>query len=266
MSSELSLVYRRRRTWALLGALAGIPLLLAVAVRLSAGQPAPGEGPPLLDRITNNGLFVGVTATVLSVPLFLPLTVSVVAGDMVAGESNMGTLRYLLVAPAGRGRLLATKFTVALSFCLAAALTLALVGAAFGALLFPVGPVTLLSGSTASIGESFLRALAVAGFAAVSLVGLTAIGLFISTLTDVPVGAMAATIVVAVGGQVLDSLPQVAWLHPWLFSHHWLSLLDMLRDPITWVSFRDNLAVQLGYLTVFGAAAHGRFVTRDVLG
>lgn len=266
MASELRLLFRRRRTWALLAALAGIPVLLATAVRLSSAQPGPGEGPPLLDRITNNGLFVGVTAIVLSVPLFLPLTVSVVAGDSIAGESNLGTLRYLLVAPAGRLRLLVTKFVVALSFCFVATLTLVLVGAAIGALLFPVGPVTLLSGSTVSVGESLLRALAVAGYAAISLTGLTAIGIFISTLTDMPVGAMAATIVVSVAVQVLGSLPQVAWLHPWLFSNYWLSLLDMLRAPIIWSGLQHNVLLQLGYVAVFGAAAYGRFVTRDVLG
>ena len=60
-----------------------------------------------------------------------------------------------------------------------------------------------------------------------SLLGLSAIGLFMSTLTDVPVGAMAATIVVAVTSQVLDLLPQLDWLHPWLLSHYWLGFADL---------------------------------------
>ncbi len=52
-------------------ALAAIPVLIAVAVRLSSAVP-PGRGPAFLDRISQNGLFVGVTAMLVAVPLFLP--------------------------------------------------------------------------------------------------------------------------------------------------------------------------------------------------
>jgi len=265
MGSELSVLFRRRRTWAMLLALAAIPVLIAVAVRLSSSPPAPGEGPPFLDRVTQNGLFVGVTALVVSIPLFLPLTIGVVAGDTIAGEAGLGTLRYLLVAPAGRVRLLVVKYVGAAVFCLSATATVVLVGAIIGVALFPVGPVTLLSGDTIGVGQSVLRALLVAAFITVSLFGLSAIGLFISTLTEVPVGAMAATIVLSVVAQVLDSLSQLAWLHPWLFSHYWLDFADLLRQPIAWTTFADNALLQAGYIAVFGALAYGRFVTKDVL-
>jgi ABC-2 type transport system permease protein len=265
MASELAVLFRRRRTWAMLLALAAIPVLIAVAVRLSSSPPTPGEGPPFLDRVTQNGLFVGVTGLVVSIPLFLPLTIGVVAGDTIAGEAGLGTLRYLLVAPAGRVRLLVVKFVGAAVFCLTATLVVVGVGAAIGAALFPVGPVTLLSGDTVGVGESVLRSLMVAGYVTVSLFGLSAVGLFISTLTEVPVGAMAATIVLSVVSQVLDSLSQLSWLHPWLFSHYWLDFADLLRQPISWTSFGDNAMLQAGYVVVFGALAYGRFVTKDVL-
>lgn len=264
LASELGVLFRRRRTWAMLCALAAIPILIAVAVRLSSAVP-PGRGPAFLDRITQNGLFVGVTAMLVSVPLFLPLTVGVVAGDTVAGEAGLGTLRYLLVAPAGRVRLLLVKYAGAVAFAVAAPLVVALVGAGIGAALFPVGPVTLLSGDSIGAAEALQRLLLIAAYLAVSLMGLSAIGLFMSTLTDVPVGAMASTVVLAVVSQVLDALPQLEWLHPWLFSHYWLDFADLLRQPIAWDSFLTNAFLQGGYVAVFGALAYGRFVTRDVL-
>lgn len=264
MVSELRVLFGRRRTWALLLALAAIPILIAVAVRLSSSVPA-GRGPAFLDRITQNGLFVAFTAMLVSVPLFLPLTVGVVAGDTIAGEANMGTLRYLLVAPAGRVRLLLVKYAAALTFCIVAPLTVAVAGAAAGAALFPVGPVTLLSGDVIQPGEAGLRMLLIAAYLAVSLAGLSAIGLFLSTLTVVPVGAMAATMVVSVVSQVADQLPQLEWLHPWLFSHYWLGFGDMLRQPVLWDAFGRNALLQAGYIAVFGALAYARFTTRDVL-
>lgn len=265
LGSELTVLFRRRRTWAMLAAVALIPILLAVAVRLTASELDPGDGPPFLDRVTQNGLFVGFTATVVAIPLFLPLTIGVVAGDTIAGEAGLGTLRYLLVSPAGRLRLLLVKYAGAAAFCLAATLTLVAVGALIGALLFPVGPVTLLSGETIGVGESVLRSLLVAAYVTVSLLGLCAIGLFISTLTTVPVGAMAATVVVSVVSQILGALPQLEWLHPWLFTQHWLGFAGILSQPADLSAFGTNALLQAGYIAVFFALAYGRFATKDIL-
>lgn len=266
VATELSVLFARRRTWAMLLALAAVPILIAVAVRLSSGDGrGPGGGPSFVGAITGNGLFVGVAALILSVPLFLPLTIGVVAGDTIAGEAGQGTLRYLLVVPAGRVRLLIVKFVGAAVFAVAAPLAVVVAGTIIGAILFPIGDVTLLSGDQISIGEGIARLLLIAAYVAVSMLGLTAIGLFISTLTDVPVGAMAATVVLAVTSQVLDALPQLAWLHPFLFTDHWLGLFDLLRQPILLDGFGQNALLQLGYVVVFGALAYGRFTTRDVL-
>ncbi len=265
MASELSVLFRRWRTWAMLGALAAVPILIAIAVRLTTHEPPAGRGPQFLSQITHNGFFVGLTGLLVCIPLFLPLTVGVVAGDTIAGEASHGTLRYLLIAPAGRIRLLIVKYVGAAVFCIAGTLVVVAAGLAIGAALFPIGPVSLLSGSTVSFGEASLRLLLIGAFVVVSLLGLCAIGLFISTMTDVPVGAMAATVVLAVMSQVLDSVPQLAWLGPWLFSHYWLSFADLLRQPISWGTFGDNAMLQLGYIAVCGALAYGRFASKDIL-
>jgi ABC-2 type transport system permease protein len=269
VASELLTLFRRRRTQAILGVLAAVPILIAIAVRLSTdpgeGNGGGGGGPALLDRVTQNGMFVGVSALVVSIPLFVPLAIGVVAGDTVAGEASLGTLRYLLLAPAGRTRLLVAKYLGAAAFCLAAPLTVVVAGAAIGAALFDVGPVPLLSGDAVSVPESMVRALLVAAYVAVSMLGLSAVGLFVSTLTEIPVGAMAATVTLAVTSQILDSLPQLEWLHPWLMSHYWLGLGDLLRTPIGWGSFADNALLQAGYVAVFGSLAWARLSTRDVL-
>ncbi|MBC7761518.1 ABC transporter permease [Glaciihabitans sp. GrIS 2.15] len=265
LASEISVLFRRRRTWAMLASLALIPVLIALAVRLTSSRPPSGRGPAFLDQVSQNGLFVSFVGLLVSVPLFLPLTVGVVAGDTIAGEASAGTLRYLLIAPAGRTRLLIVKYLATAVFCVAATLAVAIAGALIGVALFPIGPVTLLSGDSIAVGDSIVRSLLIAAYITVSLLGLSAIGLFISTMTDVPVGAMATTIVLSVVSQVLDSLPQLDWLHPWLFSHYWLGFADLLRQPISWDSFGSNALLQSGYIVVFGALAFGRFTTKDIL-
>jgi len=240
-----------------------VPILIAIAVRVT--HSSSGGGPAFLDRIENNGLFVVFVALGVCVPLFLPLTVGVVAGDTIAGEASHGTLRYLLIAPAGRIRLLAVKYVGAAAFSLAATLVVCIAGALIGFALFPSGSVALLSGDTVSIADALGRSLLIAMYVTISLLGLSAIGLFLSTLTDVPVGAMAATIIFSVASEVLDQLPQLAWLHPWLFSNYWLGFGDFLRDPISWTAFGQNAALQAGYIVVFAALAYGRFAAKDIL-
>ncbi len=264
LGNELATQFRRWRTWAMLAALALIPILLGVAIRLVGGSD-PGRGPAFLDQITNNGLFVALAALTVAIPLFLPLTVSVAAGDAIAGEASHGTLRYLLIAPAGRVRLLLVKYLAAAVFCLAATVTVVVFGTIVGAILFPIGPVTLLSGAQVSVGEGMLRVLVIAASVAVSMFGLAAIGLFLSTLTTVPIGAMAATAILAVTAQIIGAIPQLDALHPWLFTDRWLDFGDLLRAPIVWDSFAANALLQGGYILVFGAAAIVRFTTKDVL-
>ncbi|MFS0734086.1 ABC transporter permease subunit [Microbacterium sp. 1P10UB] len=264
LGNELSTQFRRWRTWAMLAALALIPILIGVALKLVGGS-SPGRGPAFLDQITNNGLFVGLAAVTVAIPLFLPLTVSVAAGDAIAGEASHGTLRYLLIAPAGRVRLLIVKYLAAAVFCIVAALTVVLVGTLVGLALFPIGPVTLLSGAQVPIGEGLLRLLAIAAYVAVSLLGLSAIGLFFSTLTSVPIGAMAATAILAVTAQIVGAIPQLDALHPWLFTDRWLDFADLLRAPVVWDSFVSNALLQGAYIVVFGAAAMLRLSRKDIL-
>src|SRR3954471_13661915 len=102
LRSEVGMVFRRRRNQAILVILGCVPVLIAVAVRLSTGGGNDGQGPPFLADITNNGVFVSFTALAVVLPLFLPLAVAVVSGDAIAGEANLGTLRYLLVVPVAR--------------------------------------------------------------------------------------------------------------------------------------------------------------------
>jgi len=265
MQSELSVLFRRRRTWAMLFTISMIPILLAIAVKLSGSTLPPGEGPPFLDRVSQNGMFVGFTAMIMAIPLFLPLTIGVVAGDTIAGEANTGTLRYLLVAPVSRARLLVIKYFGAVAFALAAAFTLMITGIIIGAILFPVGPVTLLSGDVISIPAALLRIFLVVIYVSISLMGLISVGLFISTLTVIPVGAMAATVVVSTVTQILGTLPQIAVIHPFLISYYWLGFADLLRNPMSLTSFASNSLLQLAYIVIFGSLAYSRFTTKDVL-
>ncbi|MEU1200709.1 ABC transporter permease [Streptomyces sp. NPDC005813] len=266
--SELVTTFRRWRTIALLGVLAAVPILVGVAIRIetSDGSAAGGggEGPAFISQVTNNGLFLVFTALAATLPFFLPMAIGVIAGDAIAGEANAGTLRYLLVAPAGRTRLLLTKYATTMTFCLVATLVVAVSALTVGALLFPLGDLTTISGTRISFAEGLGRALLIALVVAASLVGVAALGLFVSTLTNSGIAAMATTVGLLITVQILDQIPQLHALQPYFFSHYWLSFADLMREPVYWDDLVRNLGLQGLYAAVFGSAAWARFAAKDI--
>ncbi|MBB1482772.1 ABC transporter permease [Tessaracoccus sp. MC1865] len=262
--SELRLLFGRRRTLALLAGLALVPLLLALVLFIASNSGMSGQGPGFIDRVTGNGLFLVIAALFMCLPFLLPLTIGITAGDAIAGEAQTGTLRYVLTVPVARTRLLAAKALVALAFAFAAVLVITIVALAAGGAFFGFSEMTLLSGTTVSLAAGVGRMLGVAAYVALSLTGLVAVGLFFSTLTDVPVGAMAATTVVAVVSSVLDTLPQLSAIHPYLLTHHWFDFAEFLRLEVDWSVLASGLLVQLGWVAIFASLAWGRFRTADV--
>jgi ABC-2 type transport system permease protein len=256
-------VLRRRRNQLMLLALLAIPVVIGVAVKLTT-DPGSGESAGLLGDITNNGIFVAFTALVVVIPVFLPMAVSVVVGESIAGQATSGTHPYLLTVPVSRTRLLLVKFAAAAVWCLIIASVVALAGLAIGFALFPAGRVTLLSGTQTSLAGGVGRLALVVGYAALMMLAIATIGLFISTLTEVPIAAMAAVLAVAVLMQVLVAVPQLHALRPWLISNYLLSFADVLRDPLSLAGLGPGVRLALGYIVLFWLLAWSRFSTKDI--
>ncbi|MFF4061828.1 ABC transporter permease [Streptomyces sp. NPDC001668] len=267
--NELHTTFRRWRTLALLCVLAAVPVLVGIAVKIETSDgssfgPGGGGGPAFISQITNNGLFLVFTALAATLPFFLPMSIGVIAGDAIAGEADAGTLRYLLVAPAGRTRLLLTKYATVMAFCLVATLVVALSALTVGAVLFPLGDLTTISGTQITFAEGLGRALLIALVVAASLTGVAALGLFVSTLTNSGIAAMATTVGLLITVQILDQIPQLHALQPYFFSHYWLSFADLMREPVYWDDLVKNLGLQALYAAVFGSAAWARFMAKDI--
>jgi ABC-2 type transport system permease protein len=270
LRSELVLIFGRRRNWAGLAVLAAIPLIIAIVTKIwppggsGAGPGENGEGPNFFNDITGNGLFVALAALTAELPLFLPLAVAAIAGDAVAGEANQGTLRYLLSVPVHRTRLLLVKYTAVVIFAFAAVLLVAAVGTIAGLILFGGGDVLLMSGTMVGFGEGVLRLLGVCAYMAVGLSALGAIGLFISTLTEQPIGATIATMILTVVSFILDQIPRLEWLGPYLPTHYWMDFGELLRDPVTLSALRPGLFSAACYIVIFLTAAWAKFADKDV--
>jgi ABC-2 type transport system permease protein len=264
--AELRLVFGRRRNLLLLAVTVVFPVVIGIALRVAAPHPQGGNGPGVafFNQLAGNGVFLTFIALSTLLILVLPVVVAVVAGDSVAGEAGYGTLRYLLAVPAGRTRLLAVKFAAIVVFGLAATVIVSAVSLATGAVLFPVGPVTLLSGATVPLAEGLLRVLFVTLYVAAAMAALGAIGLAISTLTEHAIGAIATIAILVVTSEVVDQVPQLAAIGPYLPTHWWLSFDSILRAPVDTSTLLKGLLSFGVYAVLFGSFAWARFTSADV--
>lgn len=274
---ELALLLRRRRVWLCWLLLCALPALVAVLLAATGLVPPPGRGAAFLSAVTTNGQIYPAAALALVLPVFLPITVAVVAGDTVAGEAATGMLRYLLVRPVGRLRMLTAKLVSVAVFVLLAVvfvtLTSYLVGiAAFGlggtgggtAAVTGFGAVPSLSGPVIEPVDLVTRTILTVGYLALCMLTLGAVGIFFSTLTDSPLAAALGVLAVVVTSGSLQPLDAAGAIEQFLPTAHWLAWIDLFRDPILYDAVGRGALVQLGWIAVAFGAAWANLATKDI--
>jgi ABC-2 type transport system permease protein len=274
---ELAKLFRRPRTYITAGLLCALPFVVAVFLATTRIPPPPGQGGAFLSAVLSNGALYPAAAMALVMPVFLPVSVAVLAGDAVAGEASTGTLRYLLVRPVGRTRLLVAKLVALVVFVLFAITAVVLTSYLTGITLFGSQPpgtapgevalpadVTSLSGSTITPAGLALRLLGTVAYIVVSMLGVAAIALLLSTVTDSALGAAMGALAVLITSQVLVTLDAAAGIRPYLPTRYWLAWIDFFREPILWRDIERGAGLQLVYLLVLLGAAWANFMTRDV--
>jgi ABC-2 type transport system permease protein len=98
----------------------------------------------------------------------------------------------------------------------------------------------------------------------VSMLGVAAIALFLSTVTDSVLGAAFGALAVLVGSEVLVTLNAAVAVQPYLPTRYWLAWIDFFRQPIFWRDIQRGFGIQAVYVAVFLAAAWANFSTKDV--
>ncbi len=263
---ELLKLLRRPRTWVTIAALNALPTIVAILLAVTDLGPRPGSGPPFLSAVLTDGTLFPLAALGIVLPLFLPVAVAVVGGDAIAGEVQSDTLRYLLVRPVARGRLLVAKLVSIVAFVVLATLAVAAVAYVEGKLFLGDAPggVVSVSGSTLTQTQMAERTAMAFVYVVLAMLGVAAIALLMSTLTDSAVGAALGTIGILVASTVLLGLDAADSIKPYLVTRYWLAFVDLFREPIRWRDVSNGVLAQLAYLVVFAGAAWANFATKDI--
>ncbi len=262
---ELVKMLRRPRTWVTIALLDALPTLVAVLLSLTDLGPRPGTGPAFLSAVLSDGTLFPLAALAIVLPLFLPVAVAVVAGDSIAGEAQAGTLRYVLTRPVGRTRLLVAKLVSVVAFALIAVLVVAGTAYVTGSVLLGDQPLaSSVSGSTLTSAQVAERTMLSIGYVTLSMLGVAALALLLSTITDSPLGATLGALSFLIASSLLLTLDAATALQPYLPTRYWLAFVDLFRDPILWRDVVRGIALQGVYVGVFLGAAWANFTTKDV--
>jgi ABC-2 type transport system permease protein len=267
-----------------------LPIFLPVAVAVVAGDAVAGESGAgtlryLLVRPVGRTALLG--AKLVSVIVFVVVTVAAVAGSSyVVGVSLFGAGDPIAVVnaipqiggPAGGGQgssgssgNSSAPSGPAASAGTAPAPGQAPAGTGSSSALDPTGAqdqggdtVSSLSGAALSPGDLALRLLGAMGYITVSMLGVGAIALFLSTATASSLGATIGALAALITSQVLVTLDAAVSVTPYLPTRYWLAWIDFFRDPIFLRDIRSGVLVQLAYVVVLMVAAWANFTTKDV--
>jgi ABC-2 type transport system permease protein len=282
---ELYKLVRRPRTWISIALLCLLPVGVAIFVAVTHLEPPPGQGTAFLSAVLQDGSLFPAAALALVLPVFLPVAVALMAGDSIAGEATAGTLRYLLIRPVGRTRLLVAKLTAVLVFVLLAVISVTVTSYITGVALFGSSPAaavgrsgagsgglsaggggaaTSLSGAPLTLTQLIERIAGAVGLITVSMLGVAAVALFLSTVTDSVLGAAFGSLAVLVASEVLVTLNAATAVQPYLPTRYWLAWIDFFRQPVFWRDIQRGFGIQAVYVAVFLAAAWANFATKDV--
>ena len=268
IGTELAKMLRRPRTWITIALIDALPTLVAVLLNLTDLGPRPGTGPAFLSAVLTDGSLYPLAALAIVLPLFLPVAVAVMSGDAIAGEAQAGTLRYVLVRPVGRTRLLTAKLLAVFAFVLLAVIIVAVTGWACGSLLLghhSAAQATIsVSGTTVAPKNVLARTVIAMLYVTVSMLGVASLALFLSTVTDSPLGASLGALAFLVASTLLLTLDAAQTLKPYLPTRYWLSFIDLFRQPILWRDVERGVGLQLIYVVVFLGAAWANFMTKDI--
>lgn len=203
-----------------------------------------------------NGWFV--TAFIMNtLHIHIPFLISLVAGDMVSGEATSGTIRFLLIRPPSRSRIIVAKYLTALFYTAGIVLFFAVLSILLGLILF--GPGDLVVHHYGKFGiviipEAQIPFRMLLAFCAAiwSMTVVASLAFLFSTLAENSIGPIIGTMAVVIIFLVFSNLPLDFFrnLSPYLFTHYMSLWQRFLDHPIPWDSILRS-ALILGVHNIF---------------
>lgn len=271
---ELFKIFRKPRTYIAFGAIAAIVLLIQMAL-YSDGKTYLAfvlqalQDSFVIEGTILNGYFVCfiVLQTLL---VHVPLLIALVAGDVVAGEAAMGTLRLLLTKPHHRSVLLLSKYAASAVYTLLLLGFMAVLALLLSLAVFGTGDLFIMKSSEVVIldgADVLWRYFAALGFAALSMLTVAALAFFLSVFADNSIGPIISTMSIVILFTILTTMdiPFFNVLKPYLFTNHMLNWKGFFEQPVDYWEISKSALVLVVHIVVLVGGAVFVFNKKDIV-
>ncbi len=286
--TELFKIFRRPRTYISFGAIAVIVLLVQFALRVNGTEfirfftDSQADTFEIPESQILNGYFVCVAILHL-ILIHVPLLIALIAGDMIAGEAQTGTLRMLAAQPASRTTLLLAKFSASTIYVILLLLWMALFALGGSLLLFGQEDLVVFRETDLHIisqQDVIWRFVAAFIYAALALTMIAALALLLSVFAENALGPIVATVCIVIVFTILQQLKVPVFeqtINPWSFTTHMLgwkgffyvektsegvTINGSIENPIALVK---SGAILIGYTVLFVFIAERVYRKKDIL-
>ncbi|HET6766881.1 MAG TPA: ABC transporter permease subunit [Chitinophagaceae bacterium] len=231
---EIFKIFKRPRTYIAFAVIALIIILIQIALKFGGEEYVSlmlsGMGDSF-EEIPSKDILNGYLVCFVILNLLLihvPILVALVAGDAVAGEANMGTLRLLASKPVSRVKLLVVKFLASALYTLILLVWVAVLALFLSITLFGVNWLGVPRELQFNIMESddvLWRYSLAFCFAAIGLICVAALAFMLSVFSDNSIGPIVVTVCVIIVFTILTQM-QIPFydetIKPYLFTTHML--------------------------------------------
>ncbi len=270
---ELYKIFKRPRTYISFGIITAITFVIQLAM-LSDGKSFIGfalQGINEQFDIHGNILNGYLVAYIIlqSLLIHIPLLVALVAGDMLAGEANIGTLRLLLTRPVRRSQLVLAKFYASFIYTVLLIIWLAFIALFLSLLLFGKGDmINLKSDAFVMLLQSDIlwRYAMAFVFAVLAMTTIASMSLLLSAFADNSIGPIISTMGIVVVLTILSNLelPLFNLIKPYLFTTHIIGWKGFFDDPVPYSAILRSSAILVLYTIAFITTTIIYFNKKDI--
>ena len=271
---ELYKVFKKWRTYIGFIAVGLLVMLIQVAMIF--------EGQHAISRITRslqdtflftgnllNGYFISYLI-LNAIAVHIPFLITLVAGDLLAGEATAGTYRIILTRPITRLKFVTAKFLAGAIYSSLLILFLAIVSLVAGMIIFGPGELIVMSNEGITLfakNDIIWRFLLAYSYAALGMTVVCSVAFLFSSLVENAIGPIISTMTVIIVFLIISNINIEFFqaVKPYLFTTYILDWKEFFESTINITEISKAVAILFGHIVVLFTLTAYLFKRKDIL-
>ena len=199
----------------------------------------------------------------------IPFLITLVTGDLLAGEAAGGTFRVLLTRPVSRTKLLFAKFISGLIYTAALIFWMALISLLLGIAIMGTGDLIVIKNTVYIFAEDDVlwRLLAAFGFGLIAMWCVAALSFMFSSFADNSIGPIILTMTVIISFIVISAIDLSLFrvVKPFLFTNYMGSWKLFFESPVNYNKIMLSAGALVAHIILFFGIAWYNFKKKDIL-